>query len=193
MSAPWQAVGLKSAGLVNHIWAVRHARIEVAHGLCYGHTDWQVDADATQHQAAQLAQQLPALPIISSPLLRCRQLAQALADLTQQPLRIEKRLIEMNFGDWEGLPWAQIERRDLDTWAANPVEFAAPNGESFADLISRVKAVQREQKTSAIWITHAGVIRALTHVCHTLPLTAAASVEVPYLLAHPFSRPGPAD
>ncbi len=172
---------------MSDIWAVRHARIEAAAGLCYGHTDWQVDGDAAVRHAAQLAQELPVLPIVSSPLQRCLRLAHALADLTRQALRIEHRLIEMNFGDWEGVPWDQIPRRNLDAWAANTVEFAPPNGESFVGLIARVKAVQREQTCEAIWITHAGVIRALAHVCQALPLAAAASVEVPYLLAQRFS------
>ena len=172
---------------MSHIWAVRHARIEAAQGLCYGHTDWQVDCDASSRHAAQIAQQLPLLPIVSSPLLRCRQLAQALADLTGQPLRTDPRLIEIDFGDWEGLPWENVPRDDLNRWAAETVQFAAPNGESFAALIERVNAAVRGQATPSIWITHAGVMRALEHVCHAMPAVDAAAIEAPYLRAQRFA------
>ncbi|MGQ0802104.1 MAG: histidine phosphatase family protein [Pseudomarimonas sp.] len=172
---------------MSHIWAVRHARIEAAHGLCYGHTDWHPGSDASAHHAALLAQHLPLLPIVSSPLQRCLRLARPLAELTRQPLRIDPRLMEMHFGDWEGMPWEQVGRQDLDAWAADTVRFAPPNGESFAGLIQRVHAAANEQATPSIWITHAGVIRALEHLCHAMPLLEAAGLEIPYLRAQRFT------
>jgi len=176
---------------VSQIWAIRHARIEAAAGICYGHTDWRVDEDATARHAAQLAQELPALPIVSSPLQRCLRLAQVLADITRQPLRIDPRLLEMHFGAWEGVPWDKIPRQDLDAWAADTVEFVPPNGESFAALIQRINAAAQEQATPSIWITHAGVIRALTHVCRSIPILEAAAIEVPNLRAQQFALAKP--
>jgi alpha-ribazole phosphatase len=105
---------------------------------------------------------------MSSPLQRCEQLAQALCgerpDLTYTT---DARLVEMNFGELEGVPWVDIPLAALDAWTADFGNHQFGGAESVNEVLLRVAGVWRETQvvTSAgrcttIWITHAGVIRA---------------------------------
>ena len=51
--------------------------------------------------------------------------------------KIDDRLAEMNFGDWEGRPWDSIPRLEIDAWAADVAGYAPPGGESPRDLQRR--------------------------------------------------------
>ena len=65
----------------------------------------------------------------SSPAVRCRGLAEAIAAVLRVPLREDQRLWELDFGAWEGRPWETIAREDLDRWALDPLGFAPPGGD----------------------------------------------------------------
>lgn len=147
------------------LWLVRHAQVLLAPGTCYGALDVAADQAATQQSAASLASALPAGARIStSPLQRCEQLAQALIGLRPDlTLHIDARLQEMNFGAWEGRRWSDIGREEFDAWTANfaghPV---GGHGETVTALMARVAEAFDElpARPDAVWITHAGIIRA---------------------------------
>jgi len=154
------------------LWLVRHPQPLVAAGTCYGVTDLAADAQATARQAQALADLLPAaLPLFVSPLQRCQVLAQALqtlrADLAGQA---DARLRELDFGSWEMRPWAEIEAREMDAWMADFGGHRVGGGESAQALLRRVGAALGDTRRhceltgarEAVWITHAGVIRAAT-------------------------------
>ena len=138
------------------LFLIRHPRPQLAAGVCYGQLD--VEADVPQALAERLLALLPAdTPVISSPLRRARQLAYA---LHPQAL-VDARLMEIDFGRWEGLPWSKIDRQLLDAWAADLLHFVPPGGESVAMLQARVVdclASLRGPRTAVV--THAGAIRA---------------------------------
>lgn len=140
------------------LFLARHARPEIAPGTCYGRLDMAADAAATAEAARALDAVLPpGIAVVSSPLLRCRQLAQALG----RPFRTDDRLQEMDFGAWEGRPWADIPRDKLDAWSAGFAHYAAGGGESVAVFMARVAAAFDEPGAAdTLWVTHAGVIRA---------------------------------
>jgi alpha-ribazole phosphatase len=152
------------------LWLVRHARPRVAPGVCYGATDLPADARATALQARQLAAVLPpGLPLVHSPLQRCEQLSQALcglrADLASQP---EPRIAEMDFGRWEGRRWSDVPRAEYDAWTADFAGHAVGGGESVQAFLQRVGQALQVTRAGAgatcgeaVWITHAGVIRAV--------------------------------
>lgn len=149
------------------LWLVRHAQPLVAPGVCYGALDVQADAEATHQAARELACSLPSgLCVQSSPLQRCKLLAQTLQGLRPDLLlNVEPRLVEMSFGNHEGQRWDQIERDALDAWTADFWQHRFGGAESVSALMQRVagvwdEAVQRGQP--CVWITHAGVIRAAT-------------------------------
>ena len=138
------------------IFLIRHPRPLLGAGICYGQLD--VEAEDPQPTADRLRALLPAgTPVVASPLRRSRRLAEA---LHAQPL-FDRRLMEINFGEWEGRGWDQIERALLDAWAADVLHFSPPGGESAAMLQARVvDCVAELRATSVALVTHAGAIRA---------------------------------
>lgn len=148
------------------LWLVRHARPLVAAGLCYGSTDVPAEPAHTERTAAELAAVLPGrLAIYSSPLQRCVQLAQALQSRRPElAWKCDPRLAEMDFGAWEGHAWEAIDRGQLDAWTAGFADHRCGGGESVSELLLRVGealADARLQGRDVLWVTHAGVARAL--------------------------------
>lgn len=162
------------------LWLVRHAEVELAAGICYGQSEVPAQPAATRRAAAELARRLPqSAPMQVSTLQRCELLAQELQalrpDLIHKP---DDRLRELNFGAWERQPWSAIGRGEFDTWLAD-FAHARPggDGECVAELMARVAAAWdewRAQPRDAVWITHAGVVRAVQLLARGVRLPASA-------------------
>ena len=146
---------------------VRHAETHVAAGICYGATDVAVPAEATRALAARLAPSIAGDAVLScSPLRRCAELAQAIEALRPELIaQADTRLTEMDFGAWEGREWSAIARAEFDGWIGNFAEGRpGGTGESTRRLMQRVGDAFDEWQLSnrdAVWITHAGVMRAV--------------------------------
>ena len=140
----------------------------MAEGVCYGRTDLPLAEDAAS-VAARLKPLLPdGAPVFSSPLLRCRLLAET---LHAAPV-YDERLREADFGTWEMLSWHDIGRAAIDAWAADPLHFAAHGGESVAELRSRVLACVEDiaaRHDEAVLVVHAGVIKVLAAALTGMP------------------------
>lgn len=161
-----------------HLFLIRHPEPDIAPGICYGRLE--MPARAVAATAARLRAFLPAeIPLWSSPARRCQELAEAL----HVAPRFDARLLEMHFGDWEGRPWAAIERTEIDAWAANPCDFAPPGGESARQVWQRamefVGSLRQSGVERAAVVTHGGVIRMLLSTAperagrHPLPAAPA--------------------
>ena len=139
------------------LYLIRHPRPLIAAGICYGQLD--VEAENPAPIVERLRAELPpGLPVWSSPLQRCRTLAEALHPAPQ----IDARLMELNFGAWEGRPWDAVPRAELDAWAADVAGYASPGGESPRQLQARVlDFVAGLGAGEHVLVTHAGVIRTL--------------------------------
>ena len=151
------------------LYLIRHQTPQVAAGICYGRTDLAL-AEHVAAAAARVAAQLPTnIHVFSSPLQRCRMLAEA---LHPAPL-IDTRLQEMDFGEWEMTPWDRIQREAIDGWAADPLGYRPPRGESVAELQQRVQhfiaEAQGEGLERAALVTHAGVIKVVIGMARGLP------------------------
>lgn len=144
---------------------IRHPKPLIEPAICYGRHDRP--ADDVLSVAVSLLAELPSgLPIWTSPLLRCRELAER---LHPQPI-IDDRLAEMHFGDWEGRRWDDIPRAELDAWAADVAGYAPPGGESPRQLQRRaLDFVASLEVPEAVIVTHAGVIRTLLANWQGLP------------------------
>jgi alpha-ribazole phosphatase len=150
------------------LWLLRHALTDAAPGLCYGRTDVGVPAAATL-AAAQglLPHRIPeGTPVRCSPLRRCAELARSIETL-RPDLRpdVDPRLAEMDFGAWEGQLWSAIPRTAFDAWTGNFAD-AQPggDGESTRRFMQRVGSAFDDWRASgrdALWVTHAGVMRAV--------------------------------
>lgn len=148
---------------------VRHPPPDIDDGVCYGQQDVPL-LHPPQQAASRLLPLLPDTPSVwSSPLQRCRLLAQCLYPAA----RLDARLAEIHFGQWEGQTWDAIGKEALEQWAANVEDFVPPGGESPRALQARVLDWVREVEATGIEdvvaFTHAGVIRVLLAHWQGLP------------------------
>ncbi|QJQ05162.1 phosphoglycerate mutase [Undibacterium piscinae] len=139
---------------------MRHPRPEIAAGICYGQSDIVADHLHCRQVAQDLLAQLPAgLTIISSPLQRCR----VLANLLHPAAQLDARLMEMHFGAWEMQSWNDIARAEIDAWAADVAGYAPGGGESVTVMAARVIAflhdVNLRTETELGIVAHAGTMR----------------------------------
>lgn len=168
------------------LWLARHAAPLIETGICYGSLDIEADTAATLSSARALAAALPqGLPVRVSGLRRAGQLAQALAALRDdlRPVR-DERLNEMDFGAWEGVPWHDISQTDIDAWTRDFAQYRAGGGENVSDVLRRVARALADtaMDDEAIWITHAGVIRAVHYLARHgggAPSAASWPVQAP--------------
>ena len=161
------------------LWLARHARPLVGEGICYGASDLPADVAATQAAAQALAEAVPqGIPVRCSPLQRCTALADALSALrVDLAWQADARLAEMDFGCWEGRPWAEVGEEEFGRWNADFLDYRFGGRESVRAFLARVEAARRDSAHAgpqALWITHAGVIRATGLLVRgVLPVQAA--------------------
>ena len=113
---------------------VRHGRTEAnAKGLLLGRLDVALDGHG-RAQAAAVAAALPAPDlVVSSPLLRTRQTAEAFGPVVE----VDEAWIELDYGQWDGRPIGEVPDEAWAAWRADS-DFAPPGGESLAALTARV-------------------------------------------------------
>ena len=143
---------------------VRHTRPLVADGVCYGVTDLGLAPTFGVEAARVVAALPPAERLVTSPLQRCRRLAERIGDAQSLVPVVDSRLREMDFGAWEGVPWDAIPRAEMDAWAADFLHARPHGGESVHMLYERARgaiADYRATGVSHIVVTHAGVIKAV--------------------------------
>ena len=140
----------------------------------HGETQWNVDnrisgrtdIPLTQRgleQAKQLAEHAKGKGIdmiLVSPLLRARQTAQAVCDALELPMSIDERLIELDFGVFEGLDRGNADFQRIR--AQMPTRY--PGGESAFDLAHRVYSLLEDVKRdhsdkTVLLVCHGGVCR----------------------------------
>ena len=82
--------------------------------------------------------------VVSSPLRRARQTAEAVAEAAGAEVVVEDGLAETDFGDWEGQTFAEIQRQwpdQMSAWLASP-DVGPPGGESFTATFARVRTAR---------------------------------------------------
>jgi probable phosphoglycerate mutase len=127
-----------------------------------GHTDIPLSGEGLRKMHA-LRAPFQGPRIFSSPLLRARQSAEAMG--LENPI-LDRRLMEQNWGRWEGLSLQAIsekEGKDAFLRAGRKEQFRPPGGESTAELLARVADFLRDagrEESDAIAVTHLGVLRA---------------------------------
>ncbi len=140
-------------------------------GTCYGRSEvplapgWRAWLPKLAERLASLA----AVTVWSSPSVRCAAPAEALAARLGLPTRCDARLLELDFGRWEGCRWDQLCRTELDRWAADPRAFAAPGGETGDALIARSRSfagMLLHRAEACIVVAHGGPLRLLPTLLH---------------------------
>ena len=108
----------------------------------------------------------------SSPLRRALTVAESVARLSRAPLRLDDRLLELDFGDAEGLTFEEISDAGLAFNYRSTTEPVAPGGESRGSIERRVAEFSDEltvRDGRFVVIAHGGVVRAM--LVHVLGLT----------------------
>lgn len=165
---------------------VRHLPPLVDPGVCYGRTDLATDPAAQVLALPALRAALPDVPVYSSSLRRCAVLAEALGN----PVQLDDRLVELDFGTWEMQPWDAIPRIEVDAWAADVAFYRPGGGESVADMAARIAHFYADlvaaNADEAIVICHAGAIRLfIAHSCGLgVPEMARAAAAHPHRIGY---------
>jgi broad specificity phosphatase PhoE len=126
---------------MSRVLFIRHAETEMAGRYC-GHSDPDLNAQG-RAQLTRLTQSLTEEildTVYSSDLRRAASTAQAIAG-RHIPQVLRPALREIDFGDWEGMKWEEIERLDpvyAQKWVSGYPHLRAPSGESFEDFERRV-------------------------------------------------------
>lgn len=171
------------------ILAARHPRPIIADATCYGQLDIGLaePVDASARQILHAVGRRPIDKVVTSPLRRAHDTAMHIARSMALPLVIEPRLMELDFGRWEGVAWRNISRKELDAWAASPMAYRPGGGEAVQDLYDRVAAVWRESSDLAVgqlWITHAGPLRCLTALATGIDFATCLTSSIAFCSVH---------
>jgi alpha-ribazole phosphatase len=136
--------------------------------------------------------------IVSSSLQRCAAFAQELAQARHLPLRLDARLAEYHFGDWQGVPIEQIAQEQGDALArfwADPVACPPPGAETFEAFRDRLSAALDDIAAEAggqrvLVVTHGGAIRLLRCLAEQRSYGDMAGIDVPHASLHPLPWAG---
>ncbi len=121
---------------------------------------------------------------VASPLRRAREtmeLLRAAMGLPPERYRLDPALVELTFGAWEGLTWAEVKARDpkgLKARRADKWDFAPPGGESYAMLTERLRPWLASLSADAFVVSHGGVARALMTQLAGVPANVAAEAPI---------------
>ncbi|TCJ14247.1 alpha-ribazole phosphatase [Flaviaesturariibacter flavus] len=154
------------------IYLIRHTTPDVAPGTCYGQADLGV-TESFDEEAAAIVAHLPphVAAVYSSPLQRCRRLAERL--FPGHAIRFDDRLKEISCGHWELRSWDDIEPAPLQAWMDDFVHVCIPGGESYMLLYERVIAFLQSLPDAGgpvAVVTHGGVIRSVLAHINDVPL-----------------------
>jgi len=148
-------------------------------GKIQGHTDTPL-SDEGRVQAASLGRALKGVDIAAvyaSDLSRAVETARLALGDRDIPIRATAALRELAYGEWEGVTETEAVRRDPERyarWHTGDPGFAAPGGESYAELKERVAAFAatvsaRHADGNILIVSHGGVVRMLGLVMLDLP------------------------
>ena len=150
-----------------------------------GHSDIPLNQTGIEQarRAAPLLFGLRPSKIISSDLIRAKQTAEELANLSKLPIHIDPALRETNGGKWEGRTGAENRADDYEkfvNWLDGNDEPAGDFGERRSEIALRAvtaieKALDQETETLVV-VTHGGTARIIIGNMLGLPMTQWASI-----------------
>ncbi|GHF53362.1 hypothetical protein GCM10010218_38530 [Streptomyces mashuensis] len=138
-------------------------------------------SEAGLRQAEAAARRLAARgavqAVVSSPLRRARQTAEAAARRLGLDVHIDEGLTEADFGAWEGLTFAEVRERHPDemaAWLASPDAVPGGTGETFSSVarratLSRDRLLARYEGRTVLVVSHVGVLRTLIRLALGAP------------------------
>ncbi len=170
---------------------IRHGEHVLADAIC-GITDPDLSARGWQQlesQCRRLIDQGESWDIcISSPRKRCAHFAEQLCRQLALELIVEDGFAEVDFGQWEGLSFAELNRScpgEWQSWVENPAAAPLHGGEGQSDFLDRIQQTwnslfDRYQGRRILLFSHGGVIRAIFADLFGLDARALLRFNVPY-------------
>jgi probable phosphoglycerate mutase len=127
-------------------------------------------ADSGKKQAVHAAERIAELgkvnAIYSSPLERARETAAPISRALRVPVRIERGLLECDFGSWTGQSLRRLYKKpEWNAVQRTPSSFRFPDGESFVEMQSRMVGAldvirRRHAGKTVVCVSHADPIKA---------------------------------
>jgi probable phosphomutase (TIGR03848 family) len=182
----------------------RHGLTDLTGPVLAGRTPGVHLSEAGRAQAAALAGRVASVrldAIVSSPLERCRETAQAVAEGRETDVSTDERFIECGYGTWTGRPLKELAEEPLwQVVQAHPSAATFPEGEPLAVMQHRAVAAVREwnqrlgSKGVYLVCSHGDVIKAIVadalglHLDQFQRITAdpAALTVIRYAPLRPF-------
>jgi alpha-ribazole phosphatase len=170
---------------------IRHGEPEAeARGRCYGTLDVGL-SDEGLRQADRLARALAQnglAAIYTSPRRRALQTASALARVHGLAPVVDERLCEIDFGDFEGRTYEEIEREHPELfrrWMETPTEIEFPNGESYERfkaraLLALASILDNHRRDTVAVVSHGGIARAILADCLSIPDAGIFRIDQSY-------------
>ena len=173
------------------LFLVRHGRTQWnKEEIFRGRADIPLD-EVGRKEAERVADRLQGEDIglvLSSPLSRAREMAEVIAKGCGAPLEVREGLIDLDFGEWQGLSHQEVKERYPELyrrWKERPHEVIFPGGEDLEEVKRRALGVIEEvrgQGHGVVIVTHRVVLKVLicallgldnSHFWHILQDTAA--------------------
>jgi broad specificity phosphatase PhoE len=166
---------------------IRHGEI---HAFLKNHYIGETDVELCPEGSHQLLRigtwlkekKMTSLPVFCSPLKRCVETANI---LKLDNISLHKNLKEISFGEWEGLTYKEIQKKDpclFLKWGKLEHDFSFPGGESFHSFLNRVESFFNELRKipedRVIILSHGGVIRSLISLFMGLDFKTSFSFQV---------------
>jgi len=174
------------------IYFLRHGETEWnAAGKLQGRLDiplnatGRAQAERNGKVLAELLSNPRSMYYVASPLTRTRQTMEIARQALRLPLdgfATDDRLLEINFGAWEGMSWAEIKREDGSDYRARAkagYDHVVPGGESYAMVMDRVISWLATVTGPTVVVSHGGVMRCLRGHVLGLPKEAILHLDVP--------------
>jgi broad specificity phosphatase PhoE len=155
--------------------------------------------DVGRSQIERAASILTTVPqvVYTSDLLRARESAEIFARYFSAPLIVRPALREICFGEWEGLPWQEVEQRfprESAVWLEHFPAGLVPSGERYGSFVERVKhemdfLTAQAQSHALMAVTHGGFIRSALAEIYRVPASEAFRLTAEYGAIIDLSRP----
>jgi probable phosphoglycerate mutase len=168
----------------------------------HGETDWNREGrlqggqdiplnDLGRTQAREAARRLrglvqgyDGLAFVASPMRRARETMELLRDelgLPSADYRVDDRLRELTFGEWEGMTWREVRKADPDRARARTRDkwgYVPPGGESYRMLAERLRPVLAALAPESVVVSHGGVARAILALIGAVDPADAALADI---------------
>jgi len=174
------------------IYFIRHGETEWnAEARYQGQADIPMNARGREQARRNGLSLRPLLPriaeadYVASPLARARetmQIVRTVLDLPPNDFRIDERLKEAHYGDWQGTLLADLPRVDAEGLVArtrDPYRWRPQGGESYEDLMARAVPWFQSIERDTVVVSHGGVSRVLRGHILGLDVKSVPLLDVP--------------